>query len=57
MQYKSCSDVIGLAQMMSSGLVWAGLFGVLDGVEGGADVKVFGLEKTSQPATFIGETH
>lgn len=43
--------------VVTSGLVWAGLFGVLDGVECGADVEVFGLEEASQPAAFIGETH
>lgn len=42
---------------MTSGLVWAELFGVLDGVECGADVEVFGLKETSQPAAFICEAH
>lgn len=41
----------------SSGLLWAGLFGILDGVECGADVKVFGLKETSQPSAFISEPH
>lgn len=41
----------------TSGIVWAGLFGVLDGIEGGANVEVFGLKKSRQPATFIGEAH
>lgn len=43
--------------MMTSGLVWAGLFGVLDGIKCSADVVVFGLKKTSQPAAFISEPH
>lgn len=42
---------------MSSGLVWAGLFGVLDGVKRGTNVKVFGLKESSQPPPLIGETH
>lgn len=50
-------DVSGDIMVVTSGLVWAGLFGVLDGVECGADVEVFGLEEASQPAAFIGETH
>lgn len=43
--------------MMTSGLVWAGLFGILDGVQRRANVEVFGLKETSQPATFISKTH
>ena len=43
--------------VMSSGFLWAGLFGVLDGIEGGTDVVVFGLKESSQPATFISEAH
>lgn len=48
---------LAATQLTSSGLLWAWLFGVLDGVESGTDVKILGLEKTSQPATFVGETH
>lgn len=51
-------DINGDIMMMtSSGLLWAGLFGILDGIEGGANVEVFGLKETSQPSTFISETH
>lgn len=43
--------------MMSSGLMWAGLFGILNGIKSSTDVKVLGLEETSQPTTFISKTH
>lgn len=43
--------------MMSSGLTWAGLFGILYGIESGTDVEILGLEKTSQPTAFISKTH
>lgn len=42
---------------MTSGLVRTGLFGVLDGVERGADVEVLRLEETSQPAALVCEAH
>lgn len=42
---------------MTSWLVWAGLLGVLDGIKCSADVVVFGLKETSQPAAFVSETH
>lgn len=41
--------------MMS--LVWAGLLGVLDGIERSADVAVLGLQQVSQPAAFVAEAH
>lgn len=41
--------------MMS--LLWAGLLGVLDGVERRADVAVFGLEEAGQPPAFVAEAH
>lgn len=43
--------------MTSSGLLWAGLFGILDGIECSANVEVFGLKEASEPATFISEAH
>lgn len=55
--FSVADDVSGDITVTSSGLVWAWLFGVLDGVERSADVEVFGLKETSQPAAFIGETH
>lgn len=43
--------------MISSVLVWAGLLGILDGVQRSADVKVLGLKEAGEPAAFISETH
>lgn len=49
--------VAGCCGATASVLLWVGLPGVLDGIKGGANVIVFGLQKTSQPATFICEAH
>lgn len=38
-------------------LWWAGLLGVLDGVQSRSNVKVFGLEESGEPAPLISEAH
>lgn len=43
--------------MRSSGALWAGLLGELDGVQRGADVVVLGLQEASEPAALVGEAH
>lgn len=43
--------------MISSVLVWAGLLGILDGVQRSADVKVLGLKEAGEPAAFVSEAH
>lgn len=35
----------------------AGLLGILDGVQGGANVAVLGLKEACKPAALIAETH
>lgn len=42
---------------MPSARLLVRMSGKLDCIQSGADVKVFGLKKTSQPATFVGEPH
>lgn len=41
----------------TSARLWRRMSGVLDCIKRGADVKVLGLKKTSQPAAFVCEAH
>ena len=50
-------DVSDEIVMTSSGLLKAGLFSVLNSIECGSDVKVFGLKESSQPPPLISEAH
>lgn len=43
--------------MMSSGALWVGLLGELDGIQRGADVAVLGQQEASEPAALISKAH
>lgn len=43
--------------MMSSGALWVGLLGELDGIQRGADVAVLGQQEASEPAALVSEAH
>lgn len=43
--------------MMSSGALWVGPLGKLDGVQRGADVAVLGQQEASEPAALVSEAH